>query len=185
MAYTVTPIVVDLAALRRRIAERDLSLLKGIEAEAEELDDDLDDDGPSTLEHARRIVLGQAVAEGNNAKYGYALQLMCDGIGALQPNDRWSSMRASWFDAVDEALKAAGCPVALITVLFYNGPPLRLPQPDDFPTVGHVEPERVASLCADLRSALPALPPQPRAAVAQVIGWLEAARDAGLVTFYS
>jgi hypothetical protein len=185
LAYTVTPIVIDIEALRRRIAERDLSLLEGIEADAEELDEDLDDDGPSTLEHARRIVLGQAVEEGDNAKYGYALRLICDAHGAVQPNDDWSSMRSSWFDAVDEALKAAGCPVALTTTLFYKGTPVNLPRPDDFPAVGYVEREQAGSLSAHLRNALPALSSKPRAAVEQVIGWLEAAHSTGLVTFYS
>lgn len=185
MAYNVSAIVIDLAALRRRIAQRDLSLLEGIEDEAEEIDDDLDDDGPTTLEHARRIVLGQAVAEGSNAKYGYALQLMCDVLGSFQQNDQWSSMRSSWFEEVDKALAGAGCDIELTTTLFYSGPPLTLPEPDDFPGMGHVEPEQIASLCASLEPALPGLPPAPRAAVAQVVGWLKAARSKGLVTFYS
>ena len=184
MSYTVDAIVVDIASLKERIAKQDLSLLHGLDDDAEAIDEDLDDDGPTTLEHARRIVLGRAENEGSNAKYGYALQLICEAIGESQPNDQWSSMRSNWFDAVDAALKSAGCPLALTTALFYNGAPLALPRPDDFPGMGHLEPEQAAQLCSALQRVLPTLPSQPRAAVAQVVGWLEAARGVGLVTFY-
>jgi len=184
MSYTVNAFVIDIAALRERIARHDLSLLSGLDEDAEAIDEDLGDDGPTTLEHARRIVLGQTEDEGSNAKYGYALQLICEAVGQWQPNDQWSSMRSTWFGTVDEALKNAGCPLALTTALFYNGPPVEVPRPDDFPGMGHVEPEQAGILCGALRQALPALPPQPRAAVAQVVGWLEAGRGVGIVTFY-
>lgn len=185
MSYIVTPIVIDLDALRSRLQAHDLTLLAGIERDAKQIDRDLDDDGPTTLEHARRIVMGEATDEWPNAKYGYGLQLICEHLGDFQQNDHWSAMSSSWFTQVDAALKEAGCPFSLVAKLFYSGPPTKIPRPDDFPGMGHLDPDQVAGLCESLQQALPALPAQEKKSVAQAVRWLDAARGVGIVTFYS
>jgi hypothetical protein len=185
MSYSVTPYVVDLADLNRRIAARDVTLLDGIESEAQDLDDDLDDETPSTVEHGRRIVLGQAENEGSNAKYGYALMLICARMGTWQQNDEWAAIAGlgKWLETIDEALAKAGCQVSIGTDIIHTGPPITIPWPDDFPTIGHVLPGRISTLLGELANALPSLPPAERRAVAQVVDWLKAARDRGLVLF--
>lgn len=117
---------------------------------------------------------------------GYALRDLIRSLGGrMGSNAHWSSMRMAWFDEVDGALAAVGSDLRLMSS-FMRGSPVPFVYPDDFPMVGHIRPDEVAPLGAQLDAVLPSLRRgQARDAVAEVREWLsDARRGEGIVTFY-
>jgi hypothetical protein len=88
-------------------------------------------------------------ARGAGLGDGYALERLCGDVGARLPTRAWSAMHLDVFADVDAALAAQGLPVTLAP-RFEAAPPVALPPIDDFPMIGHVSAQEVASLRAEL-----------------------------------
>ncbi len=111
---------------------------------------------------------------------GYELEDEVDG--RFLTNEHWSGMRTDWFDAVDDALRAAGSEVRLLS-FFNRGAPCPVGPTDDFPMIGHVRPDEVETLRAKLTAVV--VSGDEGRAVAEVSSWLQALEPGeGLVTFY-
>ncbi|MFW5740269.1 MAG: DUF7691 family protein [Myxococcota bacterium] len=115
---------------------------------------------------------------------GYGIERLVESCGGeFLPNDAWSAMRSSWFDAVDEALAVCGSDVRLSNY-FYRRLPFEYVPPVDFPGIGHVRNDELEGLAAKL--AQTQVQGEEAAAVAQFAGWLDEARkrQSSLVFFY-
>ncbi|MFK7988625.1 MAG: hypothetical protein AB8I08_21575 [Sandaracinaceae bacterium] len=92
-------------------------------------------------------------------------------------------------DEVDKELAKAGSDVRLSSYLVNDPCRTRLGlelEDDDFPTIGHVPRDQLASLGASLDAVLPGLDPEVVDAVTQFRDWLSEAetRKGDLITFY-
>jgi hypothetical protein len=72
----------------------------------------------------------------------HAFERLCAHLGRRLSNQDLSPTQYSYMDVVDQALQQRGFPLLLSTVLM-EGPPIALPEPDDFPTVGHASVDQV------------------------------------------
>jgi hypothetical protein len=145
---------------------------------------------PPAIEFLRHLVMGGPYDRRAGVAYGYWLKHLAESYGELLPNDCWVPAGTRFVDEVEAALVAAGVPTGRLSLsrLFFDGPPMELPPPDDFPGIGFMSrtdaPEAVRALDdADL-SALP--DPEILESVDQLRGWLSTCADSrrDLLCFY-
>jgi hypothetical protein len=169
-------------------------------------DDDLDDE-VEVREPRRELSTGAALVHlihGGNPdpsvgyKYGYALFHLCLTLGDVPDHDAWCSIRSEALDGVDAFLKAAGVKPKSFTVdefLVNRGPPVPMPRPEDFPSIGYLERDEVPAVLALLAPARldPVLAKQTARKrdwlgemTAELRSWVEACARAerDLVSFY-
>jgi hypothetical protein len=75
------------------------------------------------------------------AKYGHAVEMICSFYGEFLPNDRWTGMQLAWAETVNDVLVDVGVPTETFSVLghlIHRGPPIALPDIDDFPYIGYI-----------------------------------------------
>jgi hypothetical protein len=195
VSYGVHAFAVDFGELKAALGSGDgqllARLLADFAAEVARLDRDDEEEGrPPTAEVLRHLIFGGPYDGSVGFKYGYALEFLCWHLGEFLNNSEWSGMRGEWFDEVDGALKRAGVPTAAFTTLRLTtrGAPVPIPEPDDFPGIGHLTSEEVPAAAAALDAAdLGAMSEDVRNAVAQVREWLGACEEfgRGLVCFYA
>jgi|SoiMetStandDraft_5_1073268.scaffolds.fasta_scaffold04060_3 hypothetical protein len=120
--------------------------------------------------------------------YAMALHLICVAIGTPLENAAVAPADPSHFAAVDEALESGGLqPQISMQKLIFGGPPIRMPQTDDFPTVGYMAPRTVSAARGQIAGRdWSQSPEEVQRTLHLVNGWIEeaASRGEGLVCFY-
>jgi hypothetical protein len=120
--------------------------------------------------------------------YGYALQAICAHIGEELPDVGDIVGASDWIEEVDAALKKKRVPIRL-SDLVYGGSPVPIPEPDDYPFIGHWPADKLPAALAALRQADPAdLDDETAEAFKRIGEWLEAAartQGASLIGFLS
>jgi hypothetical protein len=109
----------------------------------------------------------------------YAFERLCAHFGRQLPNASFSATRLGSLERIDAALKNAGMPFSVLT-LIYGGAPVPLPQADDFPSVGCIDESSVratAELIA--KNGLSAEDPELDGALFDVSEWTEVAAARG------
>jgi len=169
VGYTVSPIAVDLDAVRAAIGSKDGWLLGEL---TKALADDLDRIDDVLCEYAedangkplapltaaavlRHLVMSEPHRNGVGFAYGYCFAALCGHFGDALDNARWSALRPTWFGAVQAALGQAGVSATQFAVgrLVYRGPPVKLPYIDNLPNIGYLTRAEVAEARAALAPA--------------------------------
>ncbi len=150
MGYIVIPIAVDLDEVKNAIGSKDQALLatlkevcaSNLDQIDELLENALDEDAEplSADDVLRHLIMGEPYREEAGFAYGYCFEILCQHFGDRLPNGEWSAMRSAWFDTVQAALETAGVSgkTFSVTTLVYRGPPVEMPEIDDFPGIGYL-----------------------------------------------
>lgn len=118
MSYTVQFYLVDLEELKQVLGSRDLSLLDHLDIDEE------DEDGQRRVQE---LIDGSSLNDNDGSEYGYALEKIVEGMGC-----EWVSVE----EFEDLRFGEFSGPLEWIVD---SGPPLALPESDDFPYVGFRE----------------------------------------------
>jgi hypothetical protein len=162
VSYCVNPIAVDLDEVRRVIGSKNKELFTRLKEAvsggleqidgmlADRFDDDEDGDLGEPLTTAdllRQMILSEPYRDGIGFAYGYCFEALCEYFGERLNNGHWSAMRAEWFESVQVALGQAGLNKKQFSVdtLAFRGPPVALPEIDDFPNIGYLTRAEIAS----------------------------------------
>ena len=135
------------------------------------------------------IVKGSRLSPARAPEYVEALNAVCWVLGTAMDNGAVAPAPPAHFDAVDRILTERGIdPQITMSRLVFGGPPLGLPETDDFPAVGYLTPDQVAG-------AHRALAPQDwsqapddlRPTLQQLTAWMQEAgtHHQGIVCFYA
>jgi len=197
MSYGIHPYAVSVAEIKRAVGSKDAKLLKTLRKEyRRELKDDADDldadEGEISLDLAlEHLINGDELNEHFGYKYGYALKLLCEHFGDLLNNGKWSALGWDWIETVDEALSDAGVDAKVFRMdphLTTRGAPIKLPDIDDFPSIGYVLESEIAKIIEALRPATPKAIDDEEISdsIEQVRTWLNTAAGShrDLVCFY-
>lgn len=198
MGSTLVPIAIELGRLDAALGSGDERLLSAVlgryRGEIEPIDDmaaeffeDEDVDGVFTVRDAlRQMVMGEEYRRerGLGFVYGYTLHFLCLHLGEELPNGWWRTT-SGWpvKQRVDQALAAAGVAEGVLRtrLLVGRGPPVPLPEIEDYPSVGYLR-------VGEARVALTAVPedgvaavgdPDIRGALGVLRGWLSACVESG------
>lgn len=167
MSYGVHAYAVDLAAVKKTIGCGDAVLAKRLTkkfaSDLESTDEiDFDEGLTSAADCLTSLVIDGAPEaddeETPGYKFGYALEIVCRALGEWLPNSAFSGMGSEYFDTLDAALKKAKSKRRVASIVF-RGSPVPLPEIEDFPAIGWLSPEDVASWRTEL-SALLGAPPR-------------------------
>jgi hypothetical protein len=162
---------------RRLLDEAMTALREGLAAYDEQMDapsSDYDID----LSHGdalREIFTGEYTEGVPGARYGWALEVLCGFLGELLDNRHFVPCDMAWYTTLDETLAHHRVPLKFADLIYRS--PVPIPEPDDWPCVGHWTDEDFAA--ADrLEAILPQIDdPNIKDALASALGWLEAARE--------
>jgi hypothetical protein len=193
LSYAIMPYAVDLAKLRSLLGSGDAKVLAGIRGDrrfghdfdgVDELGDDTAVSARTALE---QMIMGGDYDADAGYVYGYCWKILCEAYGRWLPNEHWSAMRFSWFDAVNDGLRAADVKFSPED-LIYGGAGVPLPSIDDFPAIGHVERGDMPALLATLEGIDDAAITDGDVldAVREIQGWLQhcVTHERDLVCFY-
>lgn len=192
MSSTITIYAVSLERLKQAAGSKDEALLAQIvEQQADYLEnvDEIDEDSGFLCADALADILhGRVNDETPGYLYGYAFEALCRQLGEEVGGIPSISRATTWIEMVDAELQAKSSPIGLSGLVF-SGCPLTLPQPDDYPVIGHVAASLIAPVLAKL-ATLDADGFEDDAAevIAEITAWLEAAAatpGAALVGFLS
>lgn len=158
MSYALHPFAVSLTGLKKMLGSRDAKLLVELKrkfARDYAETDAIDDEGelPSMEQGMEHLVMGKEQDKDAGYKYGYCLKCLCEHSGSMLSNDTWSSMRWSWFEEVDEALKQAKVDPKVFGIqshLASRGSPIPIPRIDDFPSIGYVLESEIGKVTMEL-----------------------------------
>ncbi|TWT38082.1 hypothetical protein KOR34_30500 [Posidoniimonas corsicana] len=177
MSYALSACVVDADQLTRMVGCGDESVVQQVmEADPEAFDYEPDDDELSVAQALRHLVMGEPTQPDDAHQYGYALQALCNHAGETILPDVWGGVR--WAAVEDCGLE---------DLLTQTGPPIALPENDDFPAIGHLKRSELdAALKAARKRRDKVLDEDLEDLLDEFIDWLEAARSAHLdvVFFY-
>lgn len=179
MSYVLTAYVVDLDALQQAIGSGDEQLVtRVIENDPDAFDnEDADDGGLSLTEALRQLILSKPQGGDDAHQYGYALQSLCRCLGEELLPDMWGGVR---WEAVEEC--------GLEGLLTETGPPVPLPENDDYPSIGHLKRGEIdQSLAAARKRGSKTVDDDIEDLLAEYVDFLEAGRTAHLdmVFFYA
>jgi hypothetical protein len=151
VSYSLIPYIVDLDKVKSAINSGDKELLAKVLQKSEleddfdpsksdeeendvddEDDDDDEEDEPSLGRTVGDLILGRKRVDGAGFQYGYALEQLCNYFGTIPDGDNWCGIR--W-----EVMEATGADVLLVA----SGSPVKLPEIDDFPTIGFLSAQEV------------------------------------------
>ncbi|WP_406859233.1 hypothetical protein ABZO31_02680 [Streptomyces sp. HUAS MG47] len=203
MSSSLSVYLLDTEATRAFVGSGNEELLKAIRAEfgAEMAADDswfsseIADGAPTAYEALRTVVRGGPYPEERRYafQYGYAYKRLCAMTGQFLDNSSFSPFRGDWLELVDEGLRALRVTAVSVAELGYYGgfpkgvPVYDLPRCGEWTQAQCLEAlEQVEATMRDGRA--PALEPEIRAAVTDVIGWLRRAQarpGSGVVGFVS
>jgi hypothetical protein len=200
MGYRLTPIAVDLDAVRLALGSRDSALVGKIRgryyADIKKIDRllkeafEFDDEPFTTGDVLRQLIMDEPRREEAGFAYGYGLELVCRQLGQALPNSACPTVSRDWFDAVAGALRACGVNSSALAIrdLAFRGPPVPLPPIDEFPGIGYLTAAEIGTARAALAAAdLARLGGEQGAAIRQVSDWLDqcAAANRDLVCFHA
>ena len=194
MSYAIHPFSVSIESIKKEIPAKHRRLYRSIEvlykAELEEDEADLEANELSLRKAVYEIVYGLKLHRKHAAKYGYAVELLCDRFGKLLTNEHWSAMRWDWIEEVDKALGKVGIPETLFRVekhLLTRGSPIPIPTPEDFPAIGFLKADEMGKIMMRLNGVVAAIEDEEvRGSVGEVLKWLDqcARSHEDLVCFY-
>lgn len=177
----MTAYAVDLELLKSVLGSKDEALLSRLmaaySADLAQLDewfeDDIEDGAPSSGQALKELVSGDAPKSVSGvAQYGYALEILCRGIGQVMYPAHLTQLSTDWLAGRSGLDQLGTSPGPLLGLV---------PIPFDFPGVGCVAPDEVESRIAEGRAAAAvATDVGTRECYAEYIGWLEAARKKGV-----
>jgi len=148
MSSTLNVYAVPLERLRQVMGSGDQDLITAIKASQSSLlasVDEIDDEaGFTCAEAVADLVNGNASKAHPSYFYGYAMEAICNHLGKALPSLSGISGVPDWVDEVTANLGTLGVPLDL-NELVYGGSPVRIPSPDDYPFIGHLEPDTLAS----------------------------------------
>ena len=133
------------------------------------------------------LMLGRPHVAEDVHLYGYCVKTLCELWGAPLANEGWWGMRYGWFSTVSDTVAQAGVTYDFAG-LIVGGPGVEVPDPGDFPAMGHITRDGLQSHLDRLDGAdLAGIDDrQVVEAVGQVRSWLLQCRqeDMDLVCFY-
>lgn len=133
MSYCLEPYMIDLSKLRAAIGSKDTKLIEAIRKKAPERFDS--DEYELTLGQAlTQLVMGDKLGKKAPHQYGYALEKLAKHLGKWLPPDVWGGVR--W-----AAMEDSG-----VARIMEGGSPVRLPRILDFPVIGFLERDQIASM---------------------------------------
>lgn len=201
MGYHLTPIAIDLDALRLALGSRDAALAGKIRGrfyvDTKKIDRllketiDPDEEPLTTGDVLRHLIMDEPYREDAGFAYGYCLELVCRQVGNALPASAWSATQKDWFDTIAAALRECGVNSSALAIrdLAFRGPPVSLPPIDEFPAIGYLTSAEVGTARAALAAAdfTRAQGEEVLAAICQVHGWLDACSESNrdLVCFYA
>ena len=133
MSYSLVPYQIDLAKLRDAVGGQDTQLIESIRAQDPERFDS-DEYELSLGEALKQLVMGEELGTTATHQYGYALEKMADHLGQRLPFDLWCGVR--W-----AAMEDSG-----VAPILESGPPVPLPKIPDFPGIGFLERDKIATM---------------------------------------
>lgn len=202
MGYGIMPFAVDLPKMIAVVGCRDQQLIDDLldefEDHFEEFDEmaaDASDDEegaqPLTMRTAlTQMVMGLPYNEDLGFMYGYALELLCRFFGEMLSNRHWVPISSDWPEQADEALKKAGIDANVFSMLrlMYRGEPVPVPRIDDFPGIGYLTRDEIATALGPFGAEVPAgvADDQLAESLDEARGWLVTCAESGrdLVCFY-
>jgi len=175
MGSTLDVYAISLERLTQAAGSGDQSLIAAIKTSQGDflasVDEINDEAGFTCAEALAELVNGGISQRELGYLYGYAVKAICMHLGKELSGAGPFSRISGWTEEVDASLKAHGIPLAIDDVL-YAGSPVRIPEPDDYPFIGHMTPDIVAPTLAAFQA-------QPAAAdnedLLLIRGWLEEA----------
>jgi len=148
-------------------------------------------DGRLTVQQALGdIIAGRITDRKSGAQYHYALEQICQTVGTWFAPSVLSGIAGSWmFETFGPVLEKKWKLKGVLTLqeLMEKGPPIPLPEPEDFPAVGSFTPEEVdAALDKLWQVDRTGVDPEVLEGVAEIEAWLKTAKKAGvgLITYY-
>jgi hypothetical protein len=195
MSYGITPIAVRLSQVNQAFGAGDDLLSRLIlerfahRFERDRTDPD-DEDEPTLKQALHEIIDGTPLRKNYGHKYAYILEMLCQHYGQFLPNQNFTAMDSDWAETVDLGLTTAGVPeeqLRLNNHLMCRGSPIRIPEPDDFPSIGYLREAEISPALGALETAnFSRFDLDVQEAVKEVRGWLEVCSRAGcdLVCFY-
>lgn len=156
MSYAIHPYEVSVAAVKKCIGSRNKRLLKKLNRSFrtffDELDE-IDEDAVPMKKALTQMIMGEKLDENSGFKYGYALKFLCEHVGNMLTNEYWTAMRWEWIEQVDGALAALRIDEKVFRVdphLTTRGPPIALPEINDFPSIGYLLEAEIAKAAVEL-----------------------------------
>ena len=95
------------------------------------------------LDVLKQIVYGKPLEGAPGFVYGYAVESLCWALGKPLENDCIPALSSHGADELDTFLKKKKVPVS-IEHLGQGVPPFPIPEPDNFPGIGHWKPDEIA-----------------------------------------
>ena len=199
MSSTLTGYAVDFERLRSIYGGNDERLLDKIlvqrRRDLREMNEDVfaDEirDGRLTLQQALGdIFAGKITDRKSGAQYHYALEQVCQTVGTWFAPSVLSGIAGGWmFETFGPVLETKWKLKGVLTLkeLMEKGPPIPLPEPEEFPAVGSFTPEEVdAALDKLWQVDRTGVDPEVLEGVGEIEGWLKTAQKAGvgLITYY-
>jgi hypothetical protein len=144
MSCVLTPFLIDLSALRKAVGSRDESLIAAAMKKNPRLfeSDFSDFDGIPISLALRHLVMGESLDDQCGPQYGYALESLCDHLGARILPNSWGGVR--WVALSDSGVEE---------VLMRSGSPIPLPDLQGAMTIGHLTADEVAAELSKLGGA--------------------------------
>lgn len=169
VGYGLMTVLVPLADLERVMGSGDETIFADVKKRC---DADVRRLGADALEGLGAIVDGSANVRERAPHYGYGLELLCRMLGEPLGNEGFMPSSLERVQEIDRVLRAQDCRFATED-LALGRPPIRIPAADDFPSIGTVGPEAIASARApDPETA----PEQLRPALREVAAWIARAK---------
>lgn len=192
MSSAINVYAVSVQRLEQILGSRDRALIDAIVARTADFlasIDEIDDEAELTCADAvADLINGETSEDAPGYLYGYALEAICAHVGVELPNICPIVRATDWIEEVDAILDRKGIPIRLERLVF-GGSPVPIPEPDDYPAIGHWP-------AADITGALAAfvaidvsdIAADMAETIAQVRDWLKRAakiEDASIVGFLS
>ena len=180
MSYVLTPYALDLVRLRAAIGSQDKKIITAARRILGK-QVDADDDGLSIGQAITALIMGTPRGRIATHQFGYALEAIAAHLGKRLAKDAWSGV--GWAAVADAGLGD----------VMTRGSPVKLPKYPDFPMIGFMKHDEVATLSAKHRATPPVVKDRSlQELIDEYIGWLDqaakvrrgASRGLDLLFFY-
>jgi len=175
MSYGIMPYRVSLSRLKTRfgctVSNKRSKIKKACARYAEQIDSWDDEGVPTTMEIVTELLDGQATHNRLGHKYWYALKGFIEDLGSFLYNSEWYPASSDVFFSLNEFK------------LYDIDAPMKIPSPDDFPTVFVLREE---NMTPELEEKLNKELASEEAQLRQVLNWIKEAKryKQDLVLYY-